>query len=448
MVDNGSGSKRRPMRTLTVKNFSVLQEAKIEFGKITVLIGPQASGKSLLCKLAYFLMGEIPGIAVESLLDRNSWDDFLRAVGRGFGERFLTTGWLKTNSEATYSSGQYHAAIHSNGDPVSPEIAFSFSDGFKNLYQRIRENPAKQPPTASRSRNELRQDLFVEISLLQNHKQSQSTTYISSGRALFTDASKSIVALQNPDIDPITRRFAGLIAWDSRWKAGYLTTGRKVLQEVEQEMNRIAGGTVAVVDGKPHFLSWDGRNMPLMAQSSGTLELLPMFNLIDQLACFQEHIYARTATAKISPIADVSDHCPLIYLEEPEAHIFPETQYELVKLFARLANDPVFNFDWVITTDSPYILSEFGNLIKAGQIAQKEADRSKLVQAVLPEHFWIRPNDFHVYALKPRASAPVRFKAESILDSDTAQIDGDYLDNVSGKISNELGLLLEIQYGK
>ncbi len=48
-----NGTKQRPMRTLTVKNFSVINEAKLEFGKITVLIGPQSSGKSLLCKLAF-----------------------------------------------------------------------------------------------------------------------------------------------------------------------------------------------------------------------------------------------------------------------------------------------------------------------------------------------------------------------------------------------------------
>lgn len=42
------------MRKLTVKNFSVIKEAELEFGKITVLIGPQSSGKSLLCKLVYF----------------------------------------------------------------------------------------------------------------------------------------------------------------------------------------------------------------------------------------------------------------------------------------------------------------------------------------------------------------------------------------------------------
>ena len=68
------------MRKLTVKTFSVIKDAELEFGRIIVLIGPQAEGKSLLCKLAYFLGGEIIGFAVDSLLDRNSWDEYLQSV--------------------------------------------------------------------------------------------------------------------------------------------------------------------------------------------------------------------------------------------------------------------------------------------------------------------------------------------------------------------------------
>jgi len=78
------------MRKLTVKNFSVIKEAELEFGKITVLIGPQSSGKSLLCKLAYFLGVEIPGFAVESILNRDSWDEFLGTVIWEFKKWFLT----------------------------------------------------------------------------------------------------------------------------------------------------------------------------------------------------------------------------------------------------------------------------------------------------------------------------------------------------------------------
>jgi len=43
------------METLTVKNFGPIREAHLELGKVTVLIGPQASGKSVLVKVLAIL---------------------------------------------------------------------------------------------------------------------------------------------------------------------------------------------------------------------------------------------------------------------------------------------------------------------------------------------------------------------------------------------------------
>ncbi len=45
------------MTTLSVSHFSCLTSAEIELGKFTILIGPQASGKSVLSKLIYFCYG-------------------------------------------------------------------------------------------------------------------------------------------------------------------------------------------------------------------------------------------------------------------------------------------------------------------------------------------------------------------------------------------------------
>jgi hypothetical protein len=428
------------MRKLTVKNFSVIKEAELEFGKITVLIGPNSSGKSLLCKLSHFLGGEIPGIAVESLLDRNSWNEFLQTVNREFKKRFLTTeiGWLIDHTAVLFSSNEYEIQLRGAGTLLTPEIECSLNDDFKNLYSALARNPAKQLPNVNLSRGELRQNLFVEISLLLNGRRTQSNTYIPSGRSLFSDTATSIAALQNPDIDPNTRRFAGLIAWDSRWKAGNLTTGRGVIQDVEKEMNRIAGGKVNIKDGKPYFLSDDERNLPLSVQSSGTLELLPMFNVINQLASFQEHIYARADAAKISPIADISEHNPLVYLEEPEAHIFPNAQYLLIQLFAWLASDPILDFDWIITTHSPYTLSSFNNLIYAGQLATQKPELKDEIAELVPERFWIENGSFRAYCIHDG-------ELKSIL-SESGLIDGEYLDSVSDTIGNEFDSLLRLEY--
>ena len=81
------------MRKLTVKNFSVIKEAELEFGKITVLIGPQASGKSLLCKLAYFLSKEVLDIAVGRAINNFDFSTFEEEVMKRFREWFPHGGW-------------------------------------------------------------------------------------------------------------------------------------------------------------------------------------------------------------------------------------------------------------------------------------------------------------------------------------------------------------------
>jgi hypothetical protein len=223
-----------------------------------------------------------------------------------------------------------------------------------------------------------------------------------------------------------------------------LTTGRDVVSEIEKEMQKIAGGVVAVVNDRPVFLTFDGRSLPLSQLSSGTLEVLPMFNVLSRQAFELEHIYARVASRKVSPLADVSEHSPLIYLEEPEAHVFPDTQQKLVDLFARMANDPILSFDWVITTHSPYILTAFNTLIEAQRAAKKTGKRDK-VAAIVPEHNWVSEDDFAAFAIQNHVAASIFKKAAKGIEG-SGLIDGDYLDNVSDSTSNQFSRLVEIEF--
>jgi AAA15 family ATPase/GTPase len=100
------------MRKLTVKNFSVIKEAELEFGKITVLIGPQASGKSLLCKLAYFLGKELVELSARSISNGSSWDEYLLNASKAFWSRFSSgDGLVQLGTEVKFASSQYEVAL-------------------------------------------------------------------------------------------------------------------------------------------------------------------------------------------------------------------------------------------------------------------------------------------------------------------------------------------------
>jgi len=126
-------------------------------------------------------------------------------------------------------------------------------------------------------------------------------------------------------------------------------------------------------------------------------------------------------------------------LEEPEANIFPKTQYDLVRLFAWLANDEILDFSWVITTHSPYILTAFNNLIEAAQVARAKPELKDEVAKLIPEHFWVKEGDFKAYGIEDGVLT-------SIVAKDTGLVSANYLDQVSETIGMEFDELLRLGY--
>src|ERR1039457_4769754 len=136
------------MRKLTVKNFSVIKEAELEFGKITVLIGPQSSGKSLLCKLAYFLGKELIEIAVTSILNGNPWDEYLRETSKAFWNRFASgNGLVSRDTKVVFSSHEYQVSVAWGDDPNLPR--FLYEAPFKEKYERLLSDSRPNTPSAS-----------------------------------------------------------------------------------------------------------------------------------------------------------------------------------------------------------------------------------------------------------------------------------------------------------
>jgi len=129
----------------------------------------------------------------------------------------------------------------------------------------------------------------------------------------------------------------------------------------------------------------------------------------------------------------------LVYLEEPEANVFPSTQYDLIRLFSWLSRETRTDFSWVITTHSPYVLSSFNNLLEACQVATAKPDAKDEVERLIEERYWIKPSDFRAYCIHDG-------KLESIMDEETGLINGNYLDGVSNEIGRQFDELLRIGY--
>jgi len=107
------------MTTLQVKNFAQIDDAQMEFGDLTVLVGPQATGKSLLLqwlKIAIDI-GEIVFALKEAGHDVKTSKNLLDLT---FGE----------GMSAAWTEGE--TVVKFNGSPVSPD---SWTKGVKRKQQ-------------------------------------------------------------------------------------------------------------------------------------------------------------------------------------------------------------------------------------------------------------------------------------------------------------------------
>jgi hypothetical protein len=427
------------VRKLTVKNFSVIKEAELEFGKITVLIGPQASGKSLLCKLAYFFQRIVIELAEESIRESLSVDSFRVRVAREFSLTWFPFFGSELASKVTYTDGRFEVTLDRSAPQLHPassqtnkfaEAKFSpeISDGYSmTLLGLQRDRNSSGSVDYPRYTKEIRDRLEALQSV-----ESAIYTYVPSTRSFFTSPQKAVIGTSQR-LDPITVRFSQ--DFELNFASRVPTSGLRhnLARWIDAESRRILQGEVLVKGNSEVFQATDGRELPLSILSSGTQELLPL------ITCIREFVAVSSAVAEALDFREAL-HRRLFFVEEPEANVFPETQYDLVRIFARMTSEPILDASWVITTHSPYILSAFNDLVEAGRLGA-ESSLGAEVNDVIPREFWVKPGDFKAYSIHDG-------KLESIMDKETGLINGEYLDAISNKIGGDFDALLRIGYAK
>jgi predicted ATP-dependent endonuclease of OLD family len=436
MTENGK--KNGPVRTLTVKNFSVIKEAKLEFGKITVLIGPQASGKSLLCKLAYFFQKVVIEIAEECIREDIKFEGFCVEIARRFSFEWFPFFGAEPVSKLTYTDGSYSVVLDRSAPLVTsgstnthkfalPSLSTEIQDAYEITSLRLRE---ERDSSGDLDRSRYARVIRERLESLQT-PEAAIYSYIPSTRAFFTSPQKALIGVSQR-LDPFTIRFSQDFSLDFEKRVPQVGLKGELASWINREFREVLQGEIRVSENSEIFETKDGRNVPLSFLSSGTQELLPL------ATCLREFTALSVAVAQTLDQKHAL-HRRLFFVEEPEANIFPSTQNELVKIIARMAKEPVLDTSWVITTHSPYILSAFNNLIEASQVVAAKPALKDEVTKLIPENYWIKSDDMRAYSIHDG-------NLESIMDEETGLISANYLDSASETIGVEFDELLRLGY--
>ena len=412
--------------SIYIKNFGGIEEALIPLNDINIFIGPQASGKSVTAKLVYFfktfwglfytLRNKYP--------DFQSWEkeEFIT----GFYKYFPSENWGELDFVIEYSiSADYSIKITRN-KVNKIKIEYPNDLVLKLSSTLEKENDSNIFGTQSKS------DLLGYLKSIENISQNKIyyfQFYIPAVRTFFSTFQSSLFSIlsqSNNSIDPFLTRFGAVYEKIVEKNEFYkLLKDENTKPLFEKALNLLKIDDFVKKNRNIFYLKHkSNREVNLETASSGQQAMFPL--LLSLLSVFKEDLFPTNSK--------------VMYIEEPEAHIFPETQKQLMELLSIVFNRSKPDLQFIITTHSPYILTSFNNLIQAGAIEREIEDKEKLYN-IVPQHQILQPNTVNAYEFRDG-------KVENLIDSETGFILAERLDTVSEDIAIQFDKLLDLKYSK
>jgi len=386
---------------LIIRNFGPIKEMNLDLGKVTILIGEQASGKStvakVLCICRYF------SYLVE---DSNEIIDYRSKFSRTALREWGLEGFETDDSTISYENEDYSVVIDQHPFTSGDEISFLLfkptltakSERFKKLLELLNELKPKE------FKYSISADWFIPSSFLTSDVKSvmNNPFYFPTERGLQSIFSLGKQSLQNLD-DSLYNQFALL---DRITKEFSSETDIEPLNIKYRNDN--GNGFVKKENEDSYYRLSNG--------ASGYKSAIPIVLAVDFYS-----IINRKRT---------------FIVEEPEQNLFPVSQKKLIDFLTKSVIKD--GHQMLLTTHSPYILSAIENLMyahKLGNIAdRKYADR---VEKVINKKYWIDQKDVSVYSLGNGVATDIVLRDEPLIDKE-------YIDSVSDVINAEFDSLLSI----
>ncbi|MBR1792079.1 MAG: AAA family ATPase [Bacteroidales bacterium] len=156
---------------------------------------------------------------------------------------------------------------------------------------------------------------------------------------------------------------------------------------------KLIKGNLIVEKNEQYFVTRDGRKLSLRAAASSIKELSPLLLAVQ------------------NRVSDRISFC----MEEPEAHLHPQMQIEVMDFIAYCRNRGMF---FQITTHSDYFLQRFNQLIKLGSIREKSQDRyAELVNKIeVPSDLYMTTEGVKAYFFEKDVKGDVDIRELQVTD--------------------------------
>lgn len=376
---------------LIVKNFGPIQEAELDLRKVTVLIGEQASGKSVLAKLVAIFRN----VQFVVSQDTNDWFD-----------RFLIFQYLSTNTEIRYESEQYSIRI------ANSEIQIENAEKQQILLNKIQTFKSKRRGTYNLTEEHLRtfqeENAQFKALTVEVQKHGQDAIYIPTERILISLLAESSFSLQLSQVS--LPKF--ILMFGSEYE-------RSRKQTVAFEIREL--GIKYSYRGITDFVEYNNATIKLAESASGLQSIVPLLLVIEN-------------ASKSDFLSNLNFR---FIIEEPELNLYPTTQKKLVEYLVEKCTKGDNRL--IVTTHSPYILTALNNCIEANNVLKANPEAKADVDKLVPPESQIAYEDVAAYFV-------ANGTAKSIMNDEYQIIDANALDDVSDELSRVHGELLDLKY--
>ncbi|MCR4743827.1 MAG: ATP-binding protein [Lachnospiraceae bacterium] len=421
------------MQRLTIKKLGPISDCTIDVKDFMVFTGPQASGKSTIAK-SIFLFNNLKNVlylliskdySKGKLFQINSLAEqfekkIKEAVVQAFGRDSFREGTLV---EYVYDNGGIISVENKKLLPNVTELTVSISDDLINSINSLAATVKDNEKDISEIRD------IIENVIFSNEYE---IVYIPAGRSLLTMLSSQINYLyavmddqQKNMIDYCTRCYLEqVLRIKDFFSVSLLQLAKQTLDSSEYDANKdiiekavefiknIMHGEYRVVSGEERLFITETESVKLNYSSSGQQEVAWIVNML---------FYYMLGKRKT-----------FFIIEEPESHLFPETQKAVVELIALVKNG---SNKALITTHSPYVLGTVNNLLYADCISDGENNGD--IDGILSEDLWLKFDTLGAYYIE-------NGEPKNIADSEYQDINHDVIDGVSGVLNEDYEKLMDV----
>lgn len=422
---------------LIINNFGGIKQCEIEINEFNIFIGPQASGKSIIAKLLYYFKktpSDISSAINKNITNKKELGNLL--IGE-FKKYFPNHTFPKENFKIHFTSNNKFISIEYKESKLSIDCSDIYFSALIEMRNEIVERKGKNP-LEQIDGNDLFFNYLDRVSTTPVEKNDH--IFIPAGRSFFANIKKDIFSFltNKVSIDPLLLEFG----------RDYNSISNFLLNEKNSKFHRsrlfekneidLLKGKYIVENDIEYLLHSDKRKIELLFSSSGQQEILPLITVLDYLM----PKYSKDGSEEFGIGVGITT-----YIEEPEAHIFPIAQKQIMEIIVlvknALINPDIYNRQFIITTHSPYILSSLNNMMYAGYLNNKFTDekKRKKLYRILPKELILNPESVNAFLVEDG-------KVKSIIDKKNHLIASDVIDRVSDNIATEFDGLLDVEFEK